>query len=233
MVRQMLKRLVQWLKNLFQSLFGRKPTPKKADVNVQTESAPPLSDTDLEFLFTELLEGVHQARGQAWAIKWLHKVEHRVSSERWIEWLRRFGDRLLAAPTPNNELAARLVQLGDLGVGEVGDEAYEIGMQLLTRNSGEPIWEYEGPDAFSANSHPPESYAIQEEAEIADNSNPEGDYQTVTLEQLFAMMQEDHDLRQQLAQQLAIESDDPEVIIQELVNQYYTPSNSTSDEAQV
>lgn len=231
MVREMLKRLVQWLKKLFQSLFGRKPTSTKAAINVEKEPAPPLSDTDLEFLFTELLEGVHQARGQAWAIKWLQNIEHRVSKERWIEWLRRFGDRLLAAPTPNNELAARLVQLGDLGVGEVGDVAHEIGMQLLTRNSGEPVWEYDGPDTASTISIP-DSYLEPEEAEAAENTAAEGDYQTVTLEQLFGMMQEDQDLRQQIAQQLSLESDDPEVIIKELINQYYTPNQSNSDEAQ-
>ncbi|MBU7581703.1 MAG: hypothetical protein KAF91_02110 [Nostoc sp. TH1S01] len=229
MVGQMLKRLIQWLKNLLQSLFGRKSTPKKADVNVPQESAPPLSDTDLEFLFTELLEGVHQARGQAWALKWLQNIEHRVSTERWIEWLRRFGERLLAAPTPNNELAARLVQLGDLDVGELGDEAYEIGMQLLTRNSGEPILEYDGPDVFSTFPSS-ENYVEPGDTATVDNVS-EADYQTVTLEQLFAMMQEDENLRQQISQQLGIESDDPEVIIKELVHQYYMPSNSTSDEA--
>jgi hypothetical protein len=231
MVGEMLKRFVQWLKKLFQSLFGRKATSKKATINVEKEPAPPLSDTDLEFLFTELLEGVHQARGQAWAQKWLQNIEHRVSKERWLEWLRRFGDRLLAAPTPNNELASRLVQLGDLGVGEVGDVAYEIGMQLLTRTSGEPVWEYDGPDAvnpFTAT----DNYAPPGETEAANLAAEGGDYQTVTLEQLFGMMQEDSDLRQQIAQQLAIESDDPEVIIKELINQYYTPGQSNSDEAQ-
>ncbi|WP_242056359.1 MULTISPECIES: hypothetical protein [unclassified Nostoc] len=231
MVGEMLKRFVQWLKKLFQSLFGRKPTSKKATISVETEPAPPLGDTDLEFLFTELLEGVNQARGQAWAIKWLQNIEHRVPKERWLEWLRRFGDRLLAAATPNNELASRLVQLGDLGVGEIGDLAYQIGMQLLTRNSAEPVWEYDGPDAVNTFAAP-ESYPQAGEAEIAGNAAAEGDYQTVTLEQLFGMMQEDHDLRQQIAQQLAIESDDPEVIIKELINQYYTPNESNSDEAQ-
>nr|WP_242054649.1 hypothetical protein [Nostoc sp. FACHB-190] len=229
MVGQMLKRLIQWLKNLFQSLFGGKSTPKTADVNVSQEPAPPLSDTDLEFLFTELLEGVHQARGQAWAIKWLHNIEHRVSTERWLEWLHRFGERLLAAPTPNNELAARLVQLGDLGVGELGDEAYEIGMQLLTRNSGETIWEYDGPDVFSNNSSSDDDQILQ--TETTDDSASEADYQTVTLEQLFSMMQEDENLRQQISQQLGIESDDAEVIIKELVHQYYMPSSAPSDEA--
>ncbi|MBD2435253.1 hypothetical protein H6G69_00365 [Nostoc sp. FACHB-110] len=227
----MLKRFIQWLKKLFQGLFGRKSTSPKTAASIEKEPAPLLSDTDLEFLFTELLEGVHQARGQAWALKWFQNIEHRVSKERWIEWLGRFGNRLLAAPNPNNELAARLVQLGDLGVGDIGDVAYEIGMQLLTRNSGEPIWEYDGPDVISTNFAAPDSY-VESQDIATEDTGTETDYQTVTLEQLFGMMQEDPDLRKQIAQQLAIDSDDAEEIIKELINQYYTPNQSNSDEAQ-
>ncbi|MDB9377518.1 hypothetical protein PN460_06540, partial [Nodularia sphaerocarpa CS-585A2] len=128
----MLRRLIQWIKGLFRSLFAGQKTFSNVGDNMPDKPAPPLTDTDLEFLFNELIEGVHQARGKDWAQKWLHNIEHRVSTERWVEWLQRFGERLLASPTPNNELAARLVQLGDLGVGKVGNVAYEIGMQLLT-----------------------------------------------------------------------------------------------------
>ena len=42
---------------------------------------------------------------------------------------------------------------------------------------------------------------------------PEGEYQTVTLEELFVMLQEDENLRQQIAQQLAVETDDPQVLV--------------------
>jgi hypothetical protein len=173
--------------------------------------APPLTDSDLEFLFNELIEGVHQARGKDWAQKWLDNIEHRVSTEHWIQWLRRFGGRLLASPTPNNELAARLVQLGELGVGEVGKVAYEVGMQLLTRVSREPIWEYDGPDALNTT--------------VPTN----GVTQTVTLDQLLVMLQQDQNLRQQIAQQLAIETDDPQLIVQELINQHYAASQSNTD----
>lgn len=229
MVRHMLRRLVQWLKRFFQRLFGRRQTSSKIAEGVPKEVAPPLTDTDLEFLFTELLEGVHQARGQAWALKWLQNIEHRISTERWIQWLQRFGERLLASPTPNNELAARLVQLGELNTGEIGDVAYDIGMQVLTRNQGEPIWEYDGPDAVST-LPPEESYPIQEEA--GEGEIPaEGEYQTVTIDQLFVMLQQDENLRQQIAEQLAIETDDPEIIVQELINQYYAPSESSTDQA--
>ncbi len=236
MVQQMLRRLVQWLKKIFQRLFGGQQTSSKTGDNVPTQPAPPLTDTDLELLFTELLEGVHQARGQAWAQKWLHNIEHRISTERWIEWLRRFGERLIASPTPNNELAARLVQLGELGIGEIGNTAYDIGMQVLKRNQSEPVWEYEGPDAVSETFLPQDNYLLEDELNEEDNipaveeSIPaEGEYQTVSLEQLFVMLQQDENLRQQVAQQLAIETDDPQVIVQELINQY-AANESTTDQ---
>ncbi|MFS0517811.1 hypothetical protein ACEYW6_24285 [Nostoc sp. UIC 10607] len=227
----MLKRLFQWLKKLFQSLFGGKQTTSKSRGNVKKEPAPPLSDTDLEFLFNELLQGVHQARGEEWARKWLHNIEHRISTERWVEWLGRFGDKLLASPTPNNEMAARLVQLGELGIGEIADVAYSIGMQLLTRNQGEPIWEYEGPDAVSTNLPSEPTTLVSESADAPENP-PEGEYQTVTLEELFVMLQEDESLRQQIAQQLAVETDDPQVLVQALISQLYPAGQSTTEQTE-
>ncbi|WP_442938511.1 hypothetical protein [Nostoc sp.] len=227
----MLKRLFQWLKKLFQSLFGGKQTTSKSRGNIQKEPAPPLSDTDLEFLFTELLQGVHQARGEAWAQKWLHNIEHRITTEDWVEWLERFGEKLLASPTPNNEIAARLVQLGELNIGEIGDVAHSIGMQLLTRNQGEPIWEYEGPDAIST-ILPSETTAPILESADAPQNPPEGEYQTVTLEELFVMLQDDENLRQQIAQQLAVETDDPQVLVQALIEQLYPAGQSTTEQTE-
>lgn len=224
----MLKRLVQWFKKFFQGLFGKK---QQSTLNRHSSSnsspsspPPPLNDTDLEFLFAELLEGVHQARGEAWAQKWLDNIEHRVPQQRWVEWLKKFGDKLLAAPTPNNELASRLVQLGELGVGEVSNVAYDIGMRLLTRNQAEPIWEYEGPDAQVESAVGEESLVQTEQVEQVEQAegDAEGEYQTITLEELMDLMQDDGNLRAQIAQQLGIETDDPEVIVQALVNQYHT-----------
>ncbi|AFY56213.1 hypothetical protein Riv7116_3768 [Rivularia sp. PCC 7116] len=219
----MLKRLVQWFNKFFQRLFGPKQQNTIERHSSPSSPPPPLNDTDLEFLFAELLEGVHQARGQAWAGKWLHNIEHRVPEERWLEWLRKFGDKLLAAPSPNNELASRLVQLGELGVGNVSNLAYDIGMQLLTRNQTEPIWEYQGPDAQTEAL--PEDLTPQgteQQAEQLQSGDGEGEYQTITLEELMDLMQDDVNLRAQIAEQLGIETDDPDVIIQALVNQYHT-----------
>ncbi|MEO0686434.1 MAG: hypothetical protein AAFY76_15685, partial [Cyanobacteria bacterium J06649_11] len=96
---------------------------------------PELTNSDLEFLFTQLLEGVHQARGQHWAQRWLQNIEHRVPEQRWLEWLQHFGNKVLASSAPNYELASRMVELGELEIGEIGDVSYDIGVQLLTRNS--------------------------------------------------------------------------------------------------
>ena len=222
----MFKRLIQWFKKLFQGLFGRKSskkisTPVKQDVE---KTAPPLlSDTDLEFLFTQLLDGVHQARGQTWAQRWLDKIEHRVSTDRWIEWLNKFEQRLLESNKSHNQLASRFVQLGELGVGEVGDTAYRIGMNLLTRVPGEPIWEYDGPDAV---------YQPISVENSADNS-PEGEYQTVTWDELLVMLQENEQLRDQIVQDFAIEADDPQKIVEALIQQAQAMEQSSSPETEL
>lgn len=140
----MLKRIWRRLLRLFQSWFSRKQQQKSP---VSREPPPELTDADLEYMFTQLLEGVEQQRGQNWALKYLQNIENRVTTERWIEWLRRFGARLIASPARNSELAARMVQLGELQIGEVGDVAYDIGMQIFARNPGESIWDYDGVDA--------------------------------------------------------------------------------------
>lgn len=219
----MFKRLIQWLKNFFQALFGGNKT-KPTSAYVDKKPAPPLNDTDLEFLFNELLEGVNQARGTAWALKWLHNIEHRVSTERWLEWLHKFGDKLLASSAPNNELAARLVQLGELEVGAVGDLAYDIGMQLLTRNQTEPIWEYSGPDTDLIPDTAEENTILQQPETAG-----EGEFQTITLEQLYELMLTDENLRTSVAQQVGIESDDPDVIIQALVDQFQAESQTNGN----
>jgi hypothetical protein len=221
MVQQMFKRLIQWLKKFFRHLFGGKQNLTPSREQVPKAVVPPLTDTDLEFLFTELLEGVHQIKGQTWAQKWLHNLEHRVSTQQWLEWLNRFGDRLLASSKPHNELAARLVQLGELGVGEISNLSYDIGMKVLTGNPGEPVWEYEGPDAVENNLLIPAN---------TEENLPEGEYKTVSLDELLMMLQQDETLCEQISQQLGVETNNPEEIIQVLVSQYNEANESSESQ---
>jgi hypothetical protein len=44
------------------------------------------------------------------------------------------------------------------------------------------------------------------------------------------MLQQDENLREQIVQQMGIETDDPQVIIQALINQFYAANQSSTDE---
>ncbi len=139
----MLKWLVKWLKKFWKRAFGTKRTRSQNRIKRQNvvHQAPELTNADLEVLYNQLLEGVHQARGQQWAQKYLQRIENRISVDRWLDWLLSFGEKLLASPAPNNQLATRMVQLGELGVGIIGDLSYDIGIRLLTRNLGGVYWD--------------------------------------------------------------------------------------------
>jgi len=103
-------------------------------------------------------------------------------------------------------------------------------MQLLTRLDSEPIWEYDGPDAVNTTLHSQNNSPVQEEVSQSENVSTEEATQTVTLDQLLIMLEQDQNLRQQISQQLNIETDDPQLIIQELINQYHAPSQSNTDQ---
>ena len=132
----MFRWLLQWLNKFLQSPFDSLGITDSQDSqgNMVADQPPELANADLELLFNELLEGVHQARGQQWALKYLQRMEPRITVDRWIDWLLIFGDKLLASPAPNLPLAKRMVKLGELGIGEVSNLAYDIGVQLLRRN---------------------------------------------------------------------------------------------------
>ena len=132
MLRWLLQRLNEFLQYIFDSLGIINPQTSQG--NLVAEQPPELTNADLEFLFNELLEGVHQARGERWALKYLQRMEPRITVDRWLDWLLTYGDKLLASPAPNHELAQRMVQLGELGIGEVGNLSHDIGIQLLWRN---------------------------------------------------------------------------------------------------
>jgi CHAT domain-containing protein/Flp pilus assembly protein TadD len=129
----MLRRISQSLKRFLKRLIESKQTSslKGARGHNLVEVLPELTNADLEQLFIQLLEGVHQARGRQWALRYLQRVENRIPAERWLDWLVAFGESLLASPTPNEQLAVQMVQLGELGIGRIGDIAYNIGIQLM------------------------------------------------------------------------------------------------------
>jgi hypothetical protein len=232
----MLKGIWQWLKGLFQRLFG---TPTQASTNqrerqTEVEAPPPLADSDYEYLFRQLLEGVAHGWQQERVLRWFETLKGRTTQAEWIAWLRRFGERVLASPAPNNELATRLVQVGEMtqslpSIGTIGEVAYDIGRQLLIRQTSGSVWEYDGPDAQATAPSPSQAVPTQETEQINPEASPT---ETITLDELLVRLQQDDNLRQLVAQQLGIETTDPLVIIEELMHQFDTAEQSATNEAQ-
>jgi hypothetical protein len=141
MFEKIWRSLVKW----FRKSFGIKREM------AAIEALPPLDDVDREYLFMQLLEGVAHGWQQPRAIGFFNKIRHRVRKSDWLEWLDRFGSNLLDSPAPNYELAGRMVQLGQLDCGDIGDKAGEYGSRLLNFHQEElpmdllPIIEFDSP----------------------------------------------------------------------------------------
>jgi len=236
----MLKRIWQWLKGLFGRLFDT-PQSSIPSSSSTRETAPPLADSDYEYLFRQLLEGIAHGWQQDRIIKWFEGMKERTPFGEWAAWLRRFGERVLASPALNNELAGRLVQLGEKTIPvkslqEIGEVAYSIGTQLLDRNPKEPIWEFDGPDeAFLAveEEAPPyqeEEAGLQVEGQEVEQQVPT---EMITLDELFVRLQEDPMLVQMIAEQVGIETTDPQVVIEAVVNQFNAANEAAASEAEI
>ncbi len=238
----MLKKIWQSCVRWFHQLFGKGADRSKLQERgfdagrAITAELPPLDDTDREYLFMQLLEGVAHGWQQPRAISFFNKVRQRVRKSEWLEWLDRFGANLIQAPVPNYELAGRMVQLAELDCGEIGDLAGEYGVKLLNRQAAEfsgnllPIMEFEAMDAGAAQfpeiplellidhdpmtSPPSQSFATQSDLE-----NPQTETREITLEEFSAMLHKDPDLVAELAEQFGVETTDPQEIVNIVIAQ--------------
>ena len=152
MLKKIWQSFVRWFRNLFgrgtsgSTLAQRGSTKDRIAARAEL---PPLDDTDREYLFMQLLEGVAHGWQQPRAIAFFNKIRQRVRKSEWLDWLERFGNNLLEAPVANYELAGRMVQLGQLDCGEIGDLAGEYGARLLDRQAEQyagdllPIMEFD------------------------------------------------------------------------------------------
>jgi hypothetical protein len=109
-------------------------SPSKA--SVVTADLPLLSDPDHEYLFMQLLEGVTHGWQQPRVIKFFQRVKQRAPKSQWVTWLNGFGYRLLNSNDPNEELARKMIILGELDCGEVTTLAGEFGHQILGKIYG-------------------------------------------------------------------------------------------------
>ena len=119
----MLRKIWQWLKNLYQRWF-RKPDPTPPPT-----PKPPRPDTEYENLFFRLLEEVSQGASRGNIKGFL--ISSNVKEAELVAWLQRFRAQLETNPPANpTELSDRLQQLSQLGLGELSSLGGKIAEQL-------------------------------------------------------------------------------------------------------
>ncbi len=121
----MLQRIIRFFKQLLQRLLNRQPPPPPPSNPVR----PTRSDTEYEGLFLQLLEVVHQGASRGEVKGWL--IGNQLKLGEFVVWLEGFGQRIADNPTPQEELARRMVLLGNLEIGELGIVAGRIGREIL------------------------------------------------------------------------------------------------------
>ncbi len=233
MLKKIWQSFVRWFRKL-----SKQGAVQSAN-RVSTAELPPLDDTDREYLFMQLLEGVAHGWQQPRAIGFFNKIRQRVRKSEWLEWLDRFGNNLIQAPVPNYELAGRMVQLAELDCGEIGDLAGSYGARLLNRQAEEfadllPIMEFDTLGAGSASpfeqfpeipaellidNDPMDSPPSQSFASHSDDENAPSETREITLEEFSAMLHKDPSLVAELAEQFGVETTDPQEIISIVIAQ--------------
>jgi CHAT domain-containing protein/tetratricopeptide (TPR) repeat protein len=128
----MLRKLWRWLKSLLMRFGGKKrPVPPISKEQSPVKQTQQLSDAEYESKFLQLLSGVDSGWSRERIKGFLDG--NNLNQDDLIVWLRCFGERLLESDAPNDELGQRMVRLGELGCGELGEVAHNIGMELLTK----------------------------------------------------------------------------------------------------
>lgn len=215
----MMGRIWQKIVEFFQRLFGRRGSIRSKSsikaIQKQIQPPKPLENSDYEFLFMQLLEGIAHGWQQSKVEKFFAELDDRTTEAQWVQWIRGFGQRLLASPAPNQELALRMLALGDMGYGEISDTASEIGLELLQKQE-KPIIQT-----------PPNPATSNLFLALDEAGNFDVQPQTISLEQLWELLQQDPELVQQMAALLQINTDNPEEIIRVLMNQ---SSDASMDE---
>jgi tetratricopeptide (TPR) repeat protein len=181
-----------------------------------------LTDTEYEFLFMQLMEGIGHGWHEGRILKFFEKLGERGKAKPWMAWIERFGEKVMASEASNQMLGARMMRLGELGqniikVQKIAEVSYQVGQKIYSKNTEDNIWEYGGPDA---NVTP-------------DTVMPSDDgmgMETLTIEQLLERLQEDPNLAQVLAKQLGIETIEPQQIIDTLVQQFQQTQNQLESE---
>ncbi|MEB3311438.1 MAG: tetratricopeptide repeat protein [Snowella sp.] len=213
------KQIWQWLKRFLGQFTGenRGLSSSSRQKFGQPQEVVALTDTDYEFLFSQLLEGIAHGWHEGRVLKFFEQLKERGKTRPWVSWLERFGEKVLASSSPNLVLATRMMRLGELAqafpkIEPIGHQAYIIGRQLYAREAANnEIWEYSGPDIEPVN---------LTSMDTDEAGQPAGQMETYTLNELTTQLQTDPVLAEHLANEFGLESPDPNAIIAALMEKF-------------
>ena len=124
------------LRQIWQRWFGEEEAAKPGEPDRQNQEAPELDGANREALFAQVLEAAAHDWNEAQLEELLKNLSGLMTAQQWAAWLREYGQRLLAAPEPDEEIALKLVKLSQVGCGFVGEVAGEVGRRLLAEKHG-------------------------------------------------------------------------------------------------
>ena len=236
----LLQRFWQWIQQFLAQVFGASSLIGGSGRKTQKLSQQPLSDTDYEFLFSQLLDGVAHGWHEGRILKYFEDLGERGKTKLWVAWLERFGEKALSSASPNLQLASRMMRLGELAqsfpaIEVIGQTTYDIGRKLYTREADSAVWEYVGPDTqvmdmMTGDIAPPSIEDSLPPQNIPAPAPQTPQTETLTIEELTTRLQQDPELANQLSQQLGVDSTDPETLINTLIAQFEEQDTSTQTE---
>ncbi len=115
---RLLRKLWNWLKGL----LVRTPQPTVTPLTSEPD------DIEYENILMALLEKV--AEGKSWGELQGFLISRKVNPDKLAQWLQQFGQRWLEKPELHQELARRLIMLGGVATGRLGEVARGLGKDL-------------------------------------------------------------------------------------------------------
>ncbi len=111
-----------------------------------------LTESDYEFLFNQLLDGVAHGWHLGKIIKFFSNLEPRSNVTQWIDWVEKFEKKISYSPDPSQKkVGAIMMRFGELtkpndDLQKLGTLFYRIGNQLFVGRTTDLVWEYVGQD---------------------------------------------------------------------------------------
>ncbi|MDJ0845035.1 CHAT domain-containing protein [Crocosphaera sp.] len=121
-----LKKLWNWLKNLFYSPSDTTKTPV-------TPPKPKLSDAEYESVLFALLEGVK--KGRSWGSCQGFLISRKITSDELAEWIEKKSIEWLENKDNYQQLGQDLGKLGEIASGKLGNIAANVSSELGVRGS--------------------------------------------------------------------------------------------------